>query len=130
MHGNVSRRPTNGASFGLRQSLATVGAFVGPLLAILLMWLSRATDNYNASRSGANQNIVLHTGWMSGASGRRAGGAPAVRRLARIIGALLPEHEQIRPFNWTRDAKTAGTCRPGSRARCGGYSFRAAVCAG
>jgi len=29
-----------GASFGLRQSLDTVGAFLGPLLAILLMWLT------------------------------------------------------------------------------------------
>jgi len=29
-----------GASFGLRQSLDTVGAFVGPLLAIWLMWLT------------------------------------------------------------------------------------------
>jgi MFS family permease len=29
-----------GASFGLRQSLDTVGAFVGPLLAIALMWLT------------------------------------------------------------------------------------------
>lgn len=29
-----------GASFGLRQSLDTVGAFLGPLLAIALMWLS------------------------------------------------------------------------------------------
>jgi len=29
-----------GASFGLRQSLDTVGAFVGPALAIGLMWLS------------------------------------------------------------------------------------------
>jgi MFS family permease len=29
-----------GASFGLRQSLDTVGAFLGPLLAILVMWLS------------------------------------------------------------------------------------------
>lgn len=29
-----------GASFGLRQSLDTVGAFVGPLLAILFMWLT------------------------------------------------------------------------------------------
>ncbi|MBB5663412.1 MFS family permease [Rhizobium leguminosarum] len=29
-----------GASFGLRQSLDTVGAFVGPLLAIGLMWLT------------------------------------------------------------------------------------------
>jgi MFS family permease len=30
-----------GASFGLRQSLDTVGAFLGPGLAIALMWLSR-----------------------------------------------------------------------------------------
>lgn len=29
-----------GAAFGLRQSLDTVGAFIGPLLAILLMWLT------------------------------------------------------------------------------------------
>jgi MFS family permease len=29
-----------GASFGLRQSLDTIGAFIGPLLAILLMWWS------------------------------------------------------------------------------------------
>src|SRR6267378_3155575 len=29
-----------GASFGLRQSLDTVGAFIGPLLAIGLMWLT------------------------------------------------------------------------------------------
>ncbi|MEH2512471.1 sugar phosphate permease [Nitrobacteraceae bacterium AZCC 1564] len=29
-----------GASFGLRQSLDTIGAFVGPLLAIGLMWLT------------------------------------------------------------------------------------------
>ncbi len=29
-----------GASFGLRQSLDTVGAFIGPLLAILFMWLT------------------------------------------------------------------------------------------
>ena len=32
-----------GASFGLRQSLDTVGAFLGPLLAILFMWLT--SDN-------------------------------------------------------------------------------------
>ena len=29
-----------GASFGLRQSLDTIGAFVGPLLAIVLMWMT------------------------------------------------------------------------------------------
>ena len=35
-----------GASFGLRQSLDTIGAFLGPLLAIGLMWLT--TDNFQA----------------------------------------------------------------------------------
>lgn len=35
-----------GASFGLRQSLDTVGAFIGPLLAIGLMWLT--VNNFQA----------------------------------------------------------------------------------
>ena len=35
-----------GASFGLRQSLDTVGAFVGPLLAIALMWWT--SDSFKA----------------------------------------------------------------------------------
>ena len=35
-----------GASFGLRQSLDTVGAFVGPLMAIGLMWLT--ADHFQA----------------------------------------------------------------------------------
>jgi MFS family permease len=35
-----------GASFGLRQSLDTVGAFVGPALAIALMWLT--ANNFRA----------------------------------------------------------------------------------
>ncbi len=35
-----------GASFGLRQSLDTIGAFVGPLLAIVLMW--RTANNFRA----------------------------------------------------------------------------------
>lgn len=35
-----------GASFGLRQSLDTVGVFVGPLLAILLMWAT--ADSFTA----------------------------------------------------------------------------------
>jgi Na+/melibiose symporter-like transporter len=33
-----------GASFGLRQALDTVGAFLGPLIAIVLMWLT--TNNF------------------------------------------------------------------------------------
>lgn len=35
-----------GAAFGLRQSLDTVGAFLGPGLAVLLMWLT--ADNFQA----------------------------------------------------------------------------------
>jgi MFS family permease len=35
-----------GASFGLRQSLDTVGAFIGPLIAIVLMWLT--ADDFTA----------------------------------------------------------------------------------
>jgi MFS family permease len=42
----ISPEQLRGASFGLRQSLDTVGAFVGPLLAILLMWLT--VSNFRA----------------------------------------------------------------------------------
>lgn len=35
---DISPPRLRGASYGLRQSLDTVGAFIGPLLAILLMW--------------------------------------------------------------------------------------------
>jgi MFS family permease len=37
---DISPPHVRGASFGLRQSLDTVGAFLGPGLAILLMWLT------------------------------------------------------------------------------------------
>jgi MFS family permease len=36
---DISPNELRGASFGLRQSLDTVGAFLGPLLAIALMWV-------------------------------------------------------------------------------------------
>lgn len=41
---DISPVHLRGASFGLRQSLDTVGAFLGPLMAIGLMWLT--TDNF------------------------------------------------------------------------------------
>jgi len=41
---DISPAEARGASFGLRQSLDTVGAFVGPLIAIWLMW--RSADNF------------------------------------------------------------------------------------
>ena len=37
---DISPQHLRGASFGLRQSLDTVGAFLGPLLAIFLMWFT------------------------------------------------------------------------------------------
>jgi MFS family permease len=43
---DLSPQHLRGASYGLRQSLDTVGAFLGPLLAIALMWLT--ADNFQA----------------------------------------------------------------------------------
>src|SRR5271169_276651 len=37
---DITPRYLRGASFGLRQSLDTVGAFLGPAIAIALMWLT------------------------------------------------------------------------------------------
>src|SRR5262245_31268807 len=37
---DLSPPEVRGASFGLRQSLDTIGAFLGPLLAITFMWLT------------------------------------------------------------------------------------------
>jgi MFS family permease len=43
---DLSPAELRGASFGLRQSLDTIGAFTGPLLAIALMWWT--ADNFKA----------------------------------------------------------------------------------
>jgi MFS family permease len=43
---DISPAHLRGASFGLRQSLDTIGAFLGPLLAIGLMWLT--ADHFQA----------------------------------------------------------------------------------
>src|SRR3954454_21328885 len=43
---DLSPAELRGASFGLRQSLDTIGAFLGPLLAIALMWWT--SDNFKA----------------------------------------------------------------------------------
>jgi MFS family permease len=44
---DISPVEVRGASFGLRQSLDTIGAFLGPLLAIGLMWWS--SDNFETA---------------------------------------------------------------------------------
>ena len=43
---DLSPAEIRGASFGLRQSLDTIGAFAGPLLAIAIMWLT--ANNFTA----------------------------------------------------------------------------------
>ncbi|WP_367116308.1 MFS transporter [Bradyrhizobium sp.] len=43
---DIAPAELRGASFGLRQSLDTVGAFLGPLLAIVLMWWT--SDDFRA----------------------------------------------------------------------------------
>ena len=43
---DIAPEHLRGASFGLRQSLDTIGAFLGPLLAIVLMW--RTGNNFKA----------------------------------------------------------------------------------
>src|SRR5262249_52044014 len=39
---DIAPAKLRGAAFGLRQTLDTVGAFLGPLIAILVMWLSNS----------------------------------------------------------------------------------------
>src|ERR1700682_3088760 len=43
---DISPAHLRGASFGLRQSLDTIGAFLGPLLAISMLWLT--ADHFSA----------------------------------------------------------------------------------
>ena len=59
---DISPAHLRGASFGLRQSLDTVGAFVGPLLAILLMWLT--ASNFTAVYWFAVIPAFLSMGFM------------------------------------------------------------------
>ena len=44
---DITPEDMRGAAYGLRQSLDTVGAFLGPLMAIALMWLT--ADNFRAT---------------------------------------------------------------------------------
>lgn len=67
-----------GASFGLRQSLDTVGAFLGPLIAIALMWLSG--DDYTLVFWVAVVPAVLSFGLIVGAV-REPPRPPAGRRV-------------------------------------------------
>ena len=77
------------AAFGLRQSLDTVGAFAGPLLAMLFLWLW--ADNMRAvlwiAVIPAVLAVLLLAVGIDEPERHAAGGTSAVARL-RILGAL------------------------------------------
>ena len=72
-----------GASFGLRQSLDTVGAFLGPLLAIVVMWLTlRQLPDRVLGRGHSGLPVVRLDrvrGQGTGAAGRSRAGAIAAQ---------------------------------------------------
>lgn len=77
-----------GASFGLRQSLDTIGAFLGPLLAIVLMWLT--TDNFTAVFWVAVIPAFMAFGLMLFAV--REPSRPAELRRVQRANAMAAEH--------------------------------------
>jgi MFS family permease len=87
---DITPRAMRGAAFGLRQSLDTVGAFVGPLLAtgLMLLWAGdfRAVF-WVAVMPGAMSVALLVFGVREP---RRAADAPVVNPLRRATMARLP----------------------------------------
>ena len=91
-----------GASFGLRQTLDTVGAFVGPLIAIALM-----------AATGGAFRVVFWVGGRSGHSRRRAAGrnrqgAGSERRAGRSAADVRPRRAQrvsAAPIGWSSPSR-------------------------
>jgi MFS family permease len=91
---DISPPALRGASFGLRQSLDTIGAFLGPALAIGLMWLS--ADNFKLVFWAAVPPALLAVALLLVAvkEPERHGGAARLRfplrfsELARLGGAF------------------------------------------
>src|SRR5882757_1830976 len=81
-----------GASFGLRQSLDTIGAFTGPLLAIGLMWWT--ADNFKAvfwiAVVPAFLSLALISLPCASRSDRKAGAACAIRSALPKSGNSAP----------------------------------------
>jgi MFS family permease len=84
-----------GASFGLRQSLDTVGAFLGPLLAIGLMWWT--ADNFKAVFWVAVVPAFLALALMMSAV-REPARPEGMRKVHNPIG--LAEIKRLGPFYW------------------------------
>nr|WP_323744620.1 MFS transporter [Pseudomonas sp. UFMG81] len=89
---DITPAELRGAAFGLRQALDTVGAFIGPSLAILLMWLTAShfqTVFWVAVIPAVLALLVLvvFVREPQKASGRPARSPLAVRELARLNGS-------------------------------------------
>jgi MFS family permease len=83
---DITPREIRGAAYGLRQSLDTVGAFVGPVLAIVLLsWVTHdpRTVFWLAVIPGAIAVLLLIFGVEDSRKGSAESLAPAVRALAR-----------------------------------------------
>ncbi|WP_449433958.1 MFS transporter [Pseudomonas putida] len=87
---DVTPPELRGAAFGLRQALDTVGAFLGPLLAIVLMWLtaSHFQTVFWAAVAPAIMAVAILVVFVrepQGTAARRPVRAPlALRELARL----------------------------------------------
>lgn len=92
---DLSPPELRGASFGLRQSLDTVGAFVGPLLAIGLMWLF--ADNFSAVFWVAVIPAFLSFGLIVFAV-REPPGPAATRKVRNPLGRA--EMARLSPAFW------------------------------
>ena len=92
---DISPAHLRGASFGLRQSLDTAGAFIGPLLAILLMWLT--ASNFTAVFWFAVIPAFLSMGFMI--FGVAEPDRPAERRKVRFPLSLT-ELRRLGPAYW------------------------------
>jgi len=122
---DITPAAIRGAAFGLRQSLDTVGAFVGPLLAVALM-LAWANDFravfWVAVIPGVLAVLVLLLGVREPARAKR--GAPAIRSGATIsagwTGRTGGWWRWARSSPWHVSAKPSWYCarsRPASRWR-------------
>jgi MFS family permease len=94
-----------GASFGLRQSLDTIGAFVGPLLAIALMWWT--ADNFKTVFWFAVIPALLSLALISFAV--REPDRPQGRRVVRNPVSLAEIRNLGSPYWWVVAVATVFT---------------------
>ena len=113
---DVAPSEMRGAAFGLRQSLDTVGAFIGPLLALglMLLWANdfRAVF-WVAVIPGAARGRIA--GLRRARTGTRSRGAPdqsdSARESAQTVARVLVGRQRSAPYShWRASAKRFWYC--------------------